>query len=114
MKELHRRLKAVVARYRSAREASRDKGFEENLLGSILRAPTRIPSLGTLDVLAAAYDWDLCDVVYWALGRDRPARPPAMAAFQDGLARLPLSPERQERVRRLVLDWLRGEAPTPE
>jgi hypothetical protein len=109
VKELHRRLRAVVERHRSAREASLASGFESNFLASILRDPNRIPSLETLDRLAQAYDWPICDVVYWALGRESGEQPPPRARLSVALDDLGLSPPRQARILEIVDDLLTAE-----
>lgn len=75
MSELARRLKDVVdARYEGkASKASRAAGLNENAVLKVLENPRHQSTLDTLDRMAQAYDWDLCDVVYWALDRPRPS-----------------------------------------
>jgi hypothetical protein len=74
---LARRLKAVMdTRYEGvARKASLAAGLNENAVLRILENPYHKSKLETLDKMARAYGWNLCDVVMWALGREEAAQP---------------------------------------
>ncbi len=74
MNELQRRLKEVVdTRYGGvASKASLAAGLNDNAALKILRNANHQSTLDTLDKMAQAYGWSLCDVVYWRLNRPVP------------------------------------------
>jgi hypothetical protein len=92
MKELRRHLQEVVdTRFGGvARQASLAAGVNQNAVGNILNGVTKLPDLDTLDAFATAFEWDLMDVVYWALQRDLPADPDPLVTIAQQLARLPI------------------------
>ncbi len=74
MEELRRRLQEVVdTRYEGViKRAARAAELNENAVMRILREPSHRPELETVEKLAQAYGWSLCDAVYWRLGRTSP------------------------------------------
>jgi hypothetical protein len=112
MRELRQRLAEVVAtRFGGVeRRASLAAGLNENQVGSILKNPNKLPTVETLDKLALAYGWDLCDVIHWTLGKERPVLEEQAAAtlIAQALARAGY----REEDRGIIRDMVRRLAPS--
>ena len=100
MNRLAQQLKEVVdARFNgSMRRAAEVAGCHPNQVRDILLGrPHYQPRLDTLAKLCDALGWDLCEAVYWSLGREHPTAEAVdpLVAFRRSIMRLGIPPRRQ-------------------